>query len=108
MIPLTMIEPRSGCKAEFLQFEDYLHLIHLHTPVEKRGQGGASRLMRQITAVADAHDTEIRLEPVPEIDSPLDRKRLVKFYKKYGFRWGSLWEDQIMIRKPRRKRKAFV
>jgi len=70
----------------------------IETPPEHRGKGGAHEVMKQITKHLDDRHMEGWLYAVPYGDH-MDRKRLVNFYRKHGFKGRA--NSDSMVRKPK-------
>ena len=66
----------------------------VHTMPASRGQGHATRLMRDIAARADALGIALVLEPKPE-DDVTDAKRLERWYRGLGFQ--TLQRDPVLL-----------
>jgi hypothetical protein len=64
---------------------DGLYISDLYIKPEFRGCGIGSKIMRDITNFADKNDINIVLIPEPESLKKVAVKRLVDFYKKFGF-----------------------
>jgi len=64
---------------------DGLYISDLYIKPEFRGRGIGSKIMRDITNFADKNDINIVLIPEPESLKKAAVKRLVDFYKRFGF-----------------------
>lgn len=68
-----------------------LNLGMLAVPLEERGRGVGSRVMRAITEYADQHEAIVALtpddpgEPTSDLARRRYRARLVRWYKGFGF-----------------------
>ena len=63
-----------------------------------RGQGYASRMLRQITSVADRHGVACELRPRPYDGRPLKVGELRAWYARHGFELAS--DRRTMVRLP--------
>ncbi len=71
----------------------------VHTMPHGRGQGQATRLMREITDRADALGIALVLEPKPE-DDVTDARRLERWYRGLGFVTLQREPVQLLVRAP--------
>jgi predicted GNAT family N-acyltransferase len=87
-------------------------LSRIKVPAELRGQGRGDRAMRALTAFADENNRIVDLTPEPLEEASYTRgyargyKRLVEWYKSYGFRMNTgRYQDfassERMIRTPK-------
>ena len=68
---------------------------------EYRGQGLGTKLMNQLCAEADKHQVVLRLFPRPYgANNRTTRRRLVRFYKRFGFASSPKWEGCWLVREP--------
>jgi len=58
-------------------------LGRIQTPAEKQGQGLATQTMEEVVEYADEYGLQVQLSPTDLMGS--DEKRLVSFYKRFGF-----------------------
>ena len=78
----------------------WLWLYGVHVSDEHRGKGYAALAMQELVTVCDKLDIRIKLEAVP-LDDDGDMKRLVGFYKRFGFKpMQSTKQAVVMERKP--------
>jgi GNAT superfamily N-acetyltransferase len=64
-----------------------------------RGQGVASKIMDEITALADEYGITLYLEPTAISDKPVPTEKLKQFYKSKGFEF-DLGNSKVMTRNP--------
>ena len=86
--PILAIVERDGCRAILSIRPDHLALVTIKTRLEARGRRAASRLLRDITAVADLHAVPMTLlvSPSAAHDEPhLGRTELHAWYSRLGF-----------------------
>jgi hypothetical protein len=77
--------------------------IHgMHFPRQEQGKGKGSRTLKILSGFADRHDRQIRLSPEAE---PGNQGRLVKFYKKSGFKKDPNSTMNTYVRMPKTKKK---
>lgn len=69
----------------YAQQNRVLYLSDLYIKPEFRGQGIGSKIMKYITDFADSNNLTIVLIPEPESLKKSAVKRLVDFYKRFGF-----------------------
>jgi hypothetical protein len=75
--------------------------IHgMHFPRQEQGKGKGSRTLKILSSFADRYDRPIRLSPEAE---PGKQGRLVKFYKKSGFKKDPNSTMNTYVRTPQRK-----
>ncbi len=88
---------------EMRPFEEMIELRSIASP-EKRGRGAASRVLGEITDLADRHDVTMHLyaKPFPTryTDKKLTRAQLVAWYGRHGFH---RFSGGGMTRPPRKK-----
>lgn len=58
-------------------------LGRIQTPKDKQGQGLATQTMEEVVEYADKHGLQVQLSPTDLMGA--DEKRLVTFYKRFGF-----------------------
>jgi N-acetylglutamate synthase-like GNAT family acetyltransferase len=73
-------------------------ITRINVPIEHRGKGHGSALLKRIVADADESGTVLQLEPVPT--GGLNLTNLVAWY----FRNGFTWKGCILERRPRTQR----
>jgi GNAT superfamily N-acetyltransferase len=69
----------------YAQQNNLLYLSDLYIKPEFRGQGIGSKIMKYITDFADSNNLTVVLIPEPESLKKSAVKRLVNFYKRFGF-----------------------
>lgn len=72
-----------GLKLDLLGSGDRITLSRIELPKEGRQQGSGSKIMADLTAWADANGKTIALTPSADFGG--NKKRLVEFYKRFGF-----------------------
>jgi|SRR5690349_6104150 len=77
------------------ELTEFWTITRINVPVQHRGQGLGTRLLRQILADADVNGITLALEPSPEnLD---DYDRLVAWYRRHGFK---MRHTGYMVRRP--------
>lgn len=107
-LPSGLMEVRAeGATAELSETEGLIEIVDLRTPAAERGRGLASRLMDFVTRRADASGATTRLMALPDEDTSM--RRLLAFYKRYGFSETGEVDDGgvIMERQPTRSTEVF-
>ena len=90
----------------------YITLSRIKVPIELRGQGRGERAMRALTDFADKNRRTLDLSPEPLEEASYTRgytrgyKRLVEWYKTFGFRMNTgryidFASSERMIRSPK-------
>lgn len=69
----------------YAQKNNVLYLSDLYIKPEFKGQGFGTKIMKYITDFADKNNLNIVLIPEPESLKKSAVKRLVNFYKRFGF-----------------------
>lgn len=89
-----------GCRLSFGYKHEWLWLYGVHVDERARGKGYAALAMQELVTVCDKLGIRIKLEAVP-LDDDGDMKRLVRFYKRFGFTpTQSTKQAVVMERKP--------
>lgn len=78
-----LVDQNPGLKLDLLGRGQRLLLSRIELPKEGRQQGAGTRIMQEITAWADANGATVSLSPSSDFGG--NKKRLVEFYKRFGF-----------------------
>jgi ribosomal protein S18 acetylase RimI-like enzyme len=73
-------------------------ITRINVPVEHRGKGHGSKILRRICNAADRYQVKLTLEVMPS--GGLNYEQLVDWYHRYGFVWNATY--MYMIRRPKK------
>lgn len=74
-------------------------LNRINVPMQSRGLGHGTRLLRRVLADADQEGVTLVLYPFPS--GALDYKTLVAWYRRNGFDFAGAPDESQMFRRPR-------
>ena len=79
-----------------------LHIDALMTSIDQRGKGVGSKMLKELTDMADEHNVTLSLEALPFGGGPqVEQEDLIKWYERNGFELTpSLDSDEFMVRLP--------
>ena len=79
-----------------------LHIDALMTSINQRGKGVGSKMLKELTDMADEHNVTLSLEAFPFGGGPqVEQEDLIKWYERNGFELTpSLDSDEFMVRLP--------
>ncbi|MFV1457373.1 N-acetyltransferase [Bacillus mycoides] len=96
-----LIDMTTGAKFELhINDDSTIHLAFIGVPDDKREKGLGTKMMEQLTYIADKYQYDVQLNIEPKFG--VGKKVLKGFYKKYGFKETSMYKNNAeMVRKPK-------
>lgn len=96
-----LIDMNTGAKFELhLNDDSTIHLAFIGVPDDKREQRLGTKMMEQLTYIADKYQYAVQLNIEPKFG--VGKKVLKGFYKKHGFKETSMYKyNAEMVRKPK-------
>jgi len=95
-----------GQTAIFDEFDEAPDISDVHLEMmtvfrDQRGKGAGSKILKELTKMADEAGVTISLEAVPK-GGPMSASQLAKWYERHGFKRHSMG-DGVMVRPPSTK-----